>query len=268
MANFGKIKGVGIHIIGMFLVLSICFYYLFYMYLPSITNHGETITVPNLIGMQVSDVEKAISKNSLLYKVVDSTAFNPNAEPSAVLNQVPRANAKVKENRKIYLTINAKNAPNVEMPNLVNKSLRDALILLESIGFKKDSIVYKPYIFENVVIGQLHNGEKIKESKLLPKGSKISLIVGMGSKGNEIAVPDLIGRSHKGLKEYLEGYGLMLSPLNWKENSDMSPGRVFKQSPMPSDSTSSDNKMVKFGSIIDVWISGKQPVKSDTTSTK
>lgn len=262
MANYGKLKGIGAHIIGMFIILCICFYYLFYMYLPSTTNHGETITVPDLTGMQISDVDKAISENSLQYVVVDSGTFNPSAEPLSVLNQVPRANSKVKENRKIYLTINARTAPNVEMPNLEKKSLRDALILLESLGLKKDSIVYKPYIFENVVIGQSYKGEKIKGGKLIPKGSKISLTVGMGSNNNEIPVPDLIGRNHKGLKEYLQRYGLVLSPPNWAENPDMPEGLVFKQSPAASDSNATKVKTMKFGAIIDVWISGEEPKNS------
>ena len=102
MTNYGKIKGIGANIIIMLVVAFMCFYYLFYMYLPKITNHGETITVPNLLGMQLSEVEKVIGDNSLQYIVADSTAFDPNSEALSVLNQIPKADAKVKENRKIY----------------------------------------------------------------------------------------------------------------------------------------------------------------------
>lgn len=254
------IKGIALHITIMVAIIFGGFYYLFYMYMPSTTNHGETLTVPNLEGLNIEEVAKKLETNSLEYIVIDSTTYNPRFEPSVVMNQVPEMNAKVKENRKIYLTVNAKEIPNVPLPDLSNKSLRNALITLESHGFKKDSVVYKPYN-SPVVIGHTYKGKNIEIGDSLPRGSAIGLIIGLTEGNSEITVPDLIGKDYKGLKKYLDSYGLILS-ARWVKDEEMPENAVFKQSPMPSDSTDTKLKTVKAGSIIDVWIAGEEPIDS------
>ena len=250
-----KIKGIIVHLVIMTVLIAVSFYYLFYVYLPTTTNHGESITVPNLEGMVLSEVADKLSKNSLKFVVIDSTTFNPRFEPSTVMNQVPEADVKVKENRKIYLSINASSIPLVELPDLSNKSLRNALITLETYGLKKDSVVYKPYN-SPVVIGHTYKGKKIEVGDKVPRGAMIGLVVGLTDGNNEINVPDLIGRDYKGLKKYLEGYGLILS-ASWVQEDGMPENAVFKQSPTPADSL--NVKTVTAGSIIDVWISGEEP---------
>lgn len=256
----GQLKGIAVHIIAMLIIVVLGFYYLFYMYLPSTTNHGETLTVPNLEGLTIHEVKDKLDKTSLEFMVIDSTTYNPRYEPSVVMNQVPSMNAKVKENRKIYLTINANKIPNVPLPDLSNKSLRNALITLERHGLVKDSVVYKPYN-SPVVIGQTYKGRTIEPGDSVPRGSAIGLIVGLTEGNSEIRVPDLIGKEYDGLKKYLEGFGLILS-ARWVKDDEMPENTVFKQSPMPSDSTDTEIKTVSAGSIIDVWIAGEEPKDS------
>ena len=252
------IKGIAIHLISMVLFLSIGFYYLFNVYLPDTTNHGETLTVPNLIGLPINEVGDKLTKNALSYVIIDSTVYNSRFEPSAVMNQVPVANTKVKENRKIYLTVNAKKIPDVPLPDLSNKSLRNALITLERYGFKRDSVVYKPYSAP-VVIGQTYNGRRVSAGDSLPRGSRVGLVIGLTEGNNEIMVPNLIGRPYLGLKEHIESYGLILSE-RWVKDDELPQNIVFKQSPMAADSTDTQVKMLKAGAIIDVWIAG-EPLK-------
>ena len=254
------LKGIVVHIVVMIAIVFGLFYYLFYMYLPSTTNYGETLTVPNLLELEVKDVANKLEKTSLQYIVIDSTTYNPRFEPGVVMNQVPEEGVKVKENRKIYLTINANEIPNIPLPDLSNKSLRNALITLERYGFVKDSVVYKPYN-SPVVIGHTYKGKPIEVGDSLPRGSAIGLIVGLTEGNSEIRVPDLIGREYDGLKKYLEGFGLILS-TRWVEDDELPQNMVFKQSPTPADSTDTQVKTVKAGSIIDVWISGEEPKDS------
>ena len=252
------LKGIVVHLIIMAVCIVGGFYYLFYVYLPATTNHGETITIPNLEGMNIKEVKNKLESNSLQYQIIDSTTYNPRFEPSVVMNQVPPMNSKVKENRKVYLTVNAKEVPQQPIPDLSNKSLRNAIITLETYGFIKGEVVYKPYN-SPVVMGMNYNGKEIEAGDSLPRGSAISLIIGLTDGNSEITVPDLIGREFEGLKKYLDSYGLILS-TRWVEDDEMPENVVFKQSPMPSDSTSVKLKTVKAGAIIDVWVSGTAPV--------
>ena len=54
-------------VIGMLLLLGF-----FFWYLPATTNHGETISVPDVTGMQMSELEDFLDQKSLRHFVHDS----------------------------------------------------------------------------------------------------------------------------------------------------------------------------------------------------
>lgn len=95
----------------------------FRVYLPNATNHGEMITVPSLDRMTVEEVEGFLADQDLRFEVSDST-YNEQYPPLAVVAQYPAAGAKVKIDRKIYVTLNRENPPTVMLPNLYDGSLK------------------------------------------------------------------------------------------------------------------------------------------------
>ena len=64
--------------------------------------------------------------------------------PGVVVEQTPSAGEKVKKNRTIFFTINAYAAEQVQMPNLVDYSLRNAKVILESYGLELGDLIYIP----------------------------------------------------------------------------------------------------------------------------
>ena len=70
-------------------------------WLKSYTNHGITIEVPDLVGLSMNDADKILQKNKLVYKIQDSTNYNPKFKAGAIIEQEPKAGFEVKENRKI-----------------------------------------------------------------------------------------------------------------------------------------------------------------------
>src|SRR6188508_1766370 len=103
----------------------------FYVYLPAITNHGETITVPNIDGMKLEQLEEFLVTRNLRYEVNDSS-YTEKYPPLTVLKQYPSAGSEVKENRVIYISLNRIIPPIVPMPNLVDGSLINAEVQLKS----------------------------------------------------------------------------------------------------------------------------------------
>ena len=73
----------------------------FKIYFPIKTNHGDTISVPNLIGMELSEVEEFLADRDLRYEVLFDSSYSSMHPPFTVLQQNPSENDKVKENRKI-----------------------------------------------------------------------------------------------------------------------------------------------------------------------
>ena len=99
------------------------------------TNHGEFVMVPNVKGKSMFDAKRELNNYDLDYLVVDST-FDETKPPLTVLDQQPHKGTKVKEMRKVYLTLNASTPPQVKIPNIIDNSRRQAELILNSWGLK------------------------------------------------------------------------------------------------------------------------------------
>jgi beta-lactam-binding protein with PASTA domain len=163
----------------------------FYVYLPQVTNHDETITVPNAVGKNFSELEDFLGKRDLRYEVSDST-YSSSHPPLTVLKQYPPAGAKVKENRVIYVSLNRITPPTVGMPDLTDASLINADAILKSNELKRGRIELVRGPFQ-IVTGMKYKGHPIEKGDRVPKGSVIDLVVMDG--GNKcFPLPDLLDR--------------------------------------------------------------------------
>ena len=136
-------------VIGIILVL-----FFFYVYLPVSTNHGETLTVPDVRGVVIDDLDEFLNERNLRFEVTQDSGFSPDYPPLAVLKQLPMPNAKVKENRKIYVTLNAESPPLVRMPKLIGGSVKNAQLVLKTYDLKLGEIIYRPNLAMNYVLDQ------------------------------------------------------------------------------------------------------------------
>lgn len=165
------IAGVGI----------LVFIFVIMKWLTISTNHDQKIEVPNLQKMSLENVEKTLEDLDLNYVVIDSASYNPNYPKKSVIEQSPEAGDFVKENRKIYLTLNPSGYKNVEVPNLFGKTKRQATTQLVSIGFRiSTNTVYVSDIAKDVVRGLKFNGKNLKAGTKIPKNSVITLKLGDG----------------------------------------------------------------------------------------
>ena len=153
-----------------------------FLFLNITTNHNNYISVPDLKGFLISDVEEILKENDLNFEVSDSTFFNPNFPKFSVLEQIPVANSKVKKNRKIYLTINPSNYRNVAIPDIIQITKRSAIAALLSSGLELGEITLIDNIGKDMVIKIIFEKEEVDPGFLVPKKSKIDLVLGNGIK--------------------------------------------------------------------------------------
>ncbi|PKQ43640.1 PASTA domain-containing protein [Confluentibacter flavum] len=146
------------------------------------TNHGKFETVPNLAGKSISVAEMELNNNNLVMQIQDSANYNPDYPKFSVIEQDPAAGTKVKENRKIYITLNPSGYRKMLVPNLTEKTLRQALPSLEALGFQLGNRTYVDNIGKDVVLKMLHNGKEIHADTKLPKMAKIDLVLGNGNR--------------------------------------------------------------------------------------
>ncbi|MBR9914664.1 MAG: PASTA domain-containing protein [Algicola sp.] len=153
-------------------------------WLKSTTNHGEFITVPDLKGKTLSTVEIELDDNDLVMEIQDSANYNPKYPKFSVIEQYPKAGAQVKEDRKIYLTLNPSGYRKVAVPNIVRRTFRQAKPTLETLGFEVGEVTYVDDIGKDEVIAIKHKGTSIEAGDLLPLTSKIDVVLGNGKRGS------------------------------------------------------------------------------------
>lgn len=104
--------------------------------MDSYTHHGESIQVPELKGLQMTDAQYRLEQQGLHAMVVDSS-YHKGMAPGCVLDYTPAAGRRVKSGRNIYITINTERTPTVALPDLAdNSSLREAQAKLTAMGFR------------------------------------------------------------------------------------------------------------------------------------
>ncbi|MDO1501339.1 PASTA domain-containing protein [Winogradskyella maritima] len=146
------------------------------------TNNGEFVVVPELKGKSLETVKIELDDADLVMEIQDSANYNPNYPKYAVIEQDPLAGSQVKENRKIYLTLNPSGYRKVGIPNIVNRTFRQAKPTLEAVGFKVGEKTYIDNIGKDVVLGIRHKGKKMKAGDVLPMTSTIDLVLGNGNR--------------------------------------------------------------------------------------
>lgn len=241
LANVGIMFGV---------LFVICILY-FYIYLPSTTNHGEYVEVPDLKGVNVDDLEGFLKKHNLRFAVNDS-AYTDTLPPNSVLRQFPVAGAKVKEHRTVFVSINRITPPTMPMPDLTDGSLVNAEAILKSNELKVGRILYEPSPFKNLVREFRYAGRKIEAGARIPKGSVIDLIVGDGYGPADFTIGTLVGDTYERAVLKLSGWNLHLGKVEIPADGDTTGTTpyVYKQSPLAGDS-------VRVGDPVHLWIAPK-----------
>lgn len=242
-------RDVFLHAIIALLTAAILVVGFFNVYLPYITNHGETITVPNLMGMHKDQLEEFLSERDLDFQIDDS-AYHAGGQPFLVFQQYPLPGSKVKQNRKIYLSINSKNPPLVKMPALLNRSFENARRELESFGLLPGEISYVPDLQQNAVLKQMFRGREIAEGEPIAKGSKIDLVIGDGLGAKELNVPDLSGMPMDEAILVLQGSNLQKGTVIAEEKPGAAANTIIRQKPGP-------GTRIREGDMVDLWVAGK-----------
>ena len=143
------------------------------------THHGESITVPDVTGLTLSEAVAVLRMGKMQWQLSDSV-YVGSVKPGAIVNQNPESGSSVKENRNVFLVINAVAPEKIKMPNVVGVSLRQAKSTLEAQGLKLGKTTYVPDIARDYVLKQRYRGAEIRRGTEIVKGAEIELVLGDG----------------------------------------------------------------------------------------
>lgn len=238
--------------IGTILILGTVY---FYIYLPNTTNHGESIEVPDLMGVPIDRLAGKLDSIELRYEVGDSS-YSADYPPLTVLQQFPKAGHKVKRNRKVYVSINRNHPPTLPLPNLFGDgqsgSLVNAEAILRSNELKRGRIIYQRNPNRDLLIEIRIKGKVVKPGTRVEKGSVVDLVVGDGAGPRDFVLNNLVGLRYQNALLRLGNLSLHLGGVEIPEDVDTTGVElfVFKHVPSAGDS-------VSIGDPVTIWIGPK-----------
>jgi beta-lactam-binding protein with PASTA domain len=159
--------------------------YLFMHWLTFTTDHGHEIAVPDLRKLTEEQVEEKLDEMDLDYVLLDSVDYRVDFPQFSVVEQDPMPGTKVKVGRKIYIKINTSGFSSVRIPDLVNKTYREAAPTLKALGLEEGEIMYVPNLGKDMVLEMRFKGRNLKAGDRVLKSSKIDLVLGDGKMSYE-----------------------------------------------------------------------------------
>lgn len=174
--------------LGLAFIASVLLVFLVLRWLNSSTNHGEFVEVPNFAKMSVMDMRKAVEDAGLRYEVLDSANYNPDYPKFSIIEQDPKAGNKVKENRKIYFTVNPSGYKKVTVPDIIQVTQRNASSMLKAVGLDIQRVTYVDELGKDMVYSIKYKGKYVKPGDKLPKTSKLELVCGNGTIPNRAQI--------------------------------------------------------------------------------
>lgn len=209
------------------------------IFLNVATKHNQELIVPDLSNLSVSEADSVAVASGMRVEVVDSV-FVKRMRKGAVYRQTPAAGSKVKDGRRISLTINALNAKKVTMPNLIGYSMRQAMAELQSRGLVLGKLIYVQDMATNNVLRQLRGNREIDPGTQIESESVIDLVVGLNSTDSRTTVPDVLGLRNISAVDAVHSSSLNIRRLRFdstvKDYDDSLAALVYRQVPEPTDS--------------------------------
>ena len=198
------------------------------------------ITMPNLVGMHKTEAIRIL--DSLKLKpVLGEPRYDARYDVDQVMFQNPKAGKTVKENRRVYLHISG-GEPLVKMPNLRQKTARDAKINLERIGlYIRELEEVKSELPSGTIIDQ-----EFEEGTFLAKGDSVTLQISIGARLGMIEVPKLLGKTLKDAERLLRMNSIYIGKITYIKHS-LLPNTIIDQDP-------SEGVLISVGDSVNVKV--------------
>lgn len=211
---------------------------------------NATVTVPNVVGKQVSVARNILEDNHLRVNV--SEVANSEVPAGQVISQTPASGESVKENHPVHLVV-SKGSGDLTVPDLTGltvdqakQRLKDMGLVLGKITTQEDTS--KP---DGTILSQSPSGD----SKI-NKGQIVDVVVNKLSP-KKVSVPNLIGMTLKEARDVLSSLEISLATVN---------GSADEKS-IVTDQSIGAGKEVEQGSAITLTTKAEQSSKDSSSSS-
>ena len=193
--------------------------------MPIVTRQGTAFPLPDFTGQTVMEAQVGLTELDLSFEIA-SEEYSPGKPQGVILQQFPRAGTRVKPDREIKFVISL-GQKLVEIPELAGKSVRQAMLDLETVGLALGEIqmAFSDTIPERVVVFSYPAA-----GMEIPLGSMVNLMVNRGRASNFTFMPDLVGETLDEAVKTLEDKSLKKGIVSYRVDENYLPETVLEQS--------------------------------------
>tara|TARA_Y100001968_G_scaffold333847_1_gene400135 strand:+ start:2924 stop:3649 length:726 start_codon:yes stop_codon:yes gene_type:complete len=191
-------------------------------------NTNKEVYIPDVRGLYKNNAIKKLNSMDLKVKITN-IPFTTDNEVGKVIKMSPPTPVKIKTGRTIELSIPMEKK-NIVVPNLIDKTLRNSIIVIKNKGLEIDTIMYEHFseFKKDKITFQSPNSGSI-----VPAGSKITLMVSKGAPPDLFIVPDLINLSLNRAEKKIIQSGLRVGKIEYEYHPELLKKTVIDQSLTP-----------------------------------
>ena len=209
-----------------------------------------TMTVPNVVGMTLSDAENYLSSVALLTTGTVTQVYSSTVAAGYVISQNPAAGTTVATHSAVNLTVSLGPAPNVTVPNVTNMTQAVAQSALTSAGLTVGTVsqAYSNTVAVGYVISQNPSA-----GATVASGTAVNITISLGVQGTT-PVPNVVGMTQAAAQTAITSAGLTVGTITQAYSNTVPSGNVISQNP-------ASGATVTPGSAVNLTVSkGPQPV--------
>ncbi len=215
-----------------------------YILLPLYVS-GSEHQVPYVVGKQKDEAIKILQDAGLT--VVQTSRFDRKYQKDHVIFQKPAANSIVKSNRRIYIIISSGDQLE-KMTSLIGKTIRDAKVSLERLGFTLGKIDSTVSEFPADVIVE----QQYVEGREVAKGTSVNVKISIGPQSGMIRVPNILAKSLSEADKLLKSNNLKIGFKTYIHSPSMLPNTIVDQQP-------GEGTLLKLGDSVNVVLTQSKP---------
>lgn len=224
------------------------------------TNHGESVEVPDYVGMNYREAVRKARNSDFEVSIVDSV-FVEGKAPGEVLTQNPKAKSQVKEGRTIYFTVAKGNADLVRLPGLVGNDdydLYNRQCARLGVRTRVAGRVPDARLEPNTIVAVIYRGDTVtyllNGGYQVETGAVLDFVVSEAA-SNTVSIPDCVCQTLSAARFLITSSSLNLgSVIKDGSVTDPETAYVWKQTP-----GYDANGTLKVGQTIDLFLTQEAP---------
>ena len=187
---------------------------------------SETVTVPNLIGQTIGQARAELVKKDLSVSP-KGTESSDRWERGLIVRQDPAAGSRIRVTTAVRVTTSS-GSEKVTVPDLVGKSLDEALTMLQAGGLAKGKLtqVHTPRLPAGRILDQRPAPGAVVERNL-----PVGLLLSQGDVDDSFIMPDLIDRRANRVIGRLKALDFKVADIRYVYYPGAAAGIIVKQDP-------------------------------------